>query len=203
MHRDLINQLFFAAWWGGHTAVTIPEAYLASYLGNELAGMGLQATLDLHMPPMVSSCGTTSDLEVQVGDVRVTLDYTFAGAPQTTVFFASLRVAVDVSLIPGPDGLNAITFAVQEVTQIGAQTMSSTGAGFLDELAVSLLFTEVMADLFISDYLGELVASYPATSVDVGAWVPGIPSGVDLTFQPLTLNVPGGHLQMGGIAKDL
>ena len=56
----------------------------------------------------------------------------------------------------------------------------------------------VLSELFIGELLTGVTTTLPTRVIDLGEWVPGLPLGSNVTFDPSQLDVLGSAMTVGG-----
>jgi len=196
--EDLVNQLLFALWWGGYFNVTMTNDVLGP-MAEQFGISALVLQTNPYLPPVITTCTEGDFAEVQIGALNLWASFDAGdGANGEMELFAHLRAAAAPVLTPGPDGLNHVGVQVISVEEVAADVVSSNGVvDGLDGLVEELIQVAVV-DLLISDYLSEILAAYPIPSADLGAFVPGVPMGSQVTFSPETLAPLYGYWLCGG-----
>ena len=194
--EDLVNQLLFALWWGGHMNVTLTDDLLGPVV-EEFGITGLVLHVDPYLPPVITTCAAENGVEVQVGALKLSASLDMDGSAGALELFGHLRVEAEPFLTPGPDGLNHVGIKVIAVEALAAEVISSEGVvDGMDGLVESLLKVAVV-DFLIGDYISEVLSAYPIPAVDLGAFIPGVPMGSEVTFDFQTL-VPSKGFWLGG-----
>jgi len=195
--ESVLNRFFFAVWWGGHTDVDLGGEQLAATVG-DLGLPGLSLNVDLHLPPVITGCTTSGDQELQLGDVLMTAGFDLDGQSQSVTFFASARIAVELQLVEAEDGLHTVAIEVGEVIEAVAQLMGTTGdSPLLDNLDHEFI-EAVLSQLFVGELLTGVTTTLPVRVIDLGEWVPGLPLGSNVAFDPSQLEVLGAAITVGG-----
>jgi len=93
LHDDIVNQLLFAAWWGGILHAEIAPSVFDAISASGPFGIGAVA-LEPHMPPVLTQCRADGTLQMQVGDLKVQAELEVNGAKGAVTAWASARVIV-------------------------------------------------------------------------------------------------------------
>ncbi len=197
VEEDAINQILFAVWAGGHLDMKLGEDVLGSFV----EGFGisdLSVEIDPYLPPVVTSCTPDGSLEVQLGDLFLSGDFTMAGASGELELFASAKVRITPQSQPGPDGVNQLGLVVEEVKVLAVQVVDAHGVAVGAEDLIEGLLVAVVVDTLVGDYLADLLSSYPIPSLDLADYIDGMPAGSTITFNPLTVVSTLGNLLVGG-----
>jgi hypothetical protein len=193
----IMNRFFFAVWWGGHMNINVDSAQLAESVG-DLGLPGLSLAVDPHLAPIVTGCTDTGGYELQLGDVLMKASFVLLGAVQSVTFYASARVGVTLQLVQTDEGLNTIGIEVGEVIEAVAQLVDTSGDSPLLDNIDHTFIEGVLSELFISEYLTGVGASVPSKVIDLADYVTGLPSGSNVAFDPVHLEVLGAAAVLGG-----
>ncbi len=178
--EDLINQMLFAVWQGGHMNVTLDD----DIVGQFVEGFGVtevNVTIDPFLPPVFTSCTPEKDAEVQLGDLHTVVSFKLGGDAGNIDLYATAAVEVDIDVNPAYP-VNELTLKVGNVTAMGIDVVSSGGIVEGSEALVEQLLTEIIVNVLIKNYLGELLAAYPIPTIDIGKFVPDMPPGSKVKF---------------------
>lgn len=200
VHEDLLNQVLYEAWKGGIMNVEVD----GDLIDVDLSGYGLtdvQVRVDPLLPPVVTSCRTPGQMEIQVGDANVKGTFTVGGGTGAVELFGSARVAVDLSVDMAPDP-NELTVTVLDIAQMGVDVVHSSGAVDGFDTLIEDLFATVVRNLLIEKVVSQTLASYPVPVVDLGPLVPGLPLGTEVTFEPASVGPDKGWMLVAGSVKS-
>ena len=198
LRDDLTNQILHALWRGGYMSLTLTDTELAPYLGS-YGVSGMTLTIDPHLPPTVTTCTPSGAAEVQLGDFAMQGTFQLNGNPATFWVWASIRAGMQVHVIPAPGGPSQIGGEVTDVLEFAVQVENTEGLGALGDTLLDVIMTEVVSDYLLSDLLTGMAAAYPIPAVDLGAIVPGMSSGSEVTFSPNSLEWKPGYLELRGV----
>lgn len=178
--EDLINQMLFAAWRGGHMNVTLDD----EIVGQFVEGFGVtdvNVVLDPFLPLVFSSCTPEGDAEVQLGDLHAVISFKLGGDAGSIDLYATAAVEVDIDVNPAYP-VNELTLKIGDVTAMGIDVVSSGGIVEGSETLVEQLLTEIIVNVLIKNYLGDLLAAYPIPFIDLQKFVPDMPTGSKVKF---------------------
>ena len=178
--EDLINQMLFAVWQGGHMNVTLDD----EIVGQFVEGFGVTdvyVTLDPYLPLVFTSCTAQGDAEVQLGDLYTNVAFKLGGDDGSIELYATAAVEVDIDINPAYP-VNELTLKIGDVTAMGIDVVSSGGIVEGSEGLVEQLLTEIIVNVLIKNYLGELLAAYPIPFIDLGQFLPDMPPGSKVKF---------------------
>ena len=194
--EDLVNQLLFALWWGGHMNVTLTNEVLGPVV-EQFGITALVLQVDPYLPPVITTCAAENGIEVQIGGLNLWASLDMGGGTGELELFGHIRVEAEPVLTVGPDGLNHVGIKVISVEELAAEVISSEGVvDGMDGLVEELLKVAIV-DFLIDDYLSEVLSAYPIPAVDLGDFIPGVPVGSEVTFDFQTLD-PGKGFWLGG-----
>lgn len=196
--EDVLNQVLFSAWWGGHLNVALS----ADLFGADLSGFGItggNVDTDPYLPPVLTSCTDDGAMELQIGDLALDVDLQGDTLSGTMKMVASARVAAVPTLTPDAvTGRNTIGLKLLGVRQLAVQVLEAQGNLQGSEGLVESLVSAVVVDLFAGQTLSDALGAYPIPVLDLGEYVSVVPSGTELTFNPLTAEFAEGYLLLGG-----
>jgi hypothetical protein len=195
--EDVLNQVLFALWWGGHMSISLD----ADLLGLPLEDYGLDGgnvETDPNLPPVLTTCTKDGKPEVQIGDLH--MDVTLAGdlMSGSVELLASVRVGVKPVLVPGDDGKNMISLEILGVRQIAAEVLGAQGDLVGSEELIESLVSVVLVDMLIGQLLSEALGAYPIPDVDLSNYITFLPPGSVVSFDPQTAEFDDGYLVLGG-----
>jgi len=197
LSEDLMNRALWALWASGALNLTLDE----TVLGDSVARFNLK-NVDLHLdpllPPVVTSCSTPGQLELQVGDLGVTAAFDLGGGPGQLDLFGTLRIAVLPVLVDGAEH-HELSLEVGEVQDLAFDVVHAEGTGTALSGLVETLLADVVRNVLLEKLVKDAIQAWPVPEIDLGAYVPGVPWGSVVTFDPETLApVDHGHLLLGG-----
>lgn len=191
--EDLINQILFQLWWGGHFTASITSDILDPLL-EDFQISGLVVKLDPYLPPIFTSCTASGKSEVQLGDANVWASFSMGDQNGEVELFASIKVETDVVA-----GEGALGLTVGEVTTLGLDVVSASGMMKGNEQLMEQLLTEVVVNVLIKDYLSEVLAAYPIPSINLGALMPDyFTPGTVVHFKPTGSSHDLGYILLTG-----
>ena len=191
--EDLVNQVLFQLWWGGHFTASITSDILDPLL-ESFDITGLVVKLDPYLPPLYTSCTPSGAPEVQLGDMNVWASFSMGSKNGEVELFASLKVGAEVVVTGGALGL-----AVGEVSELGLDVVSAQVMMKGNEELLEQLLTEVLVNILIKDYLADVLAAYPIPVINLGALVPDyFEPGTVVKFKPTNASSSHGFLLLTG-----
>ena len=199
LHDDLLNQVLFAAWWGGAIHVTIPNEVLQGFLTNfEIDLTDISLLIDPHLPPVISSCPGGKLLELHLGDLRAVLDAKLGGEPANAELWLSAKVQVEPQISTGEDGAAKLGLGLVGVPVFDYEVIGAGGIFEGAEAALDAILGSVVKSLLEDQIAGGLIPSFPIPSIDLGGIVPGLPMGTTLTIAPSKLGHTGAYTVLQG-----
>lgn len=197
--EDLVNQLLFALWWGGHLNFTIDGPTLGELVG--FGGLeGLEVTLEPHLPPIYTSCTDSGKGEIQLGDLSVVVSFTMGGDEGVIDMFVSALVEAEIVVVPKPDK-NSLGLAVGDVVALGIDVVETEGVVSGAENLMEQLLTDVVVNLLIKTYLVDVLAAFPIPYIDLGAFEGYFPEGTVVGFNPVAAQHILGFFVLSGNPK--
>ena len=161
VHDDLINQILFAAWWGGLLDMVVPLDQIVDPSTLELLGIGsledlgitdIEATTEFFLPPIITSCNDFDELKLEVGDIYVELNMKMLNEPVTIGVFASLAAAAEINIEQLPNGSHEFGLGIGEIDPLVVQVTyisdNLAGAeGFMMMLVQAILLPTLLEGL--------------------------------------------------------
>ncbi len=197
--EDLLNQILFAAWWGGQMDVTLDD----STLGDVLTDYGiteLSVVLTPYLPPVYTTCTPTGNGEFQMGDLHIDATFKMTGQPSTMELFASARAEVDIVVLSQPSG-KELALTVGQMSALGLDVIDAGGMVEGGEDLMEQLLSDLVVNVLLKTWLAGVVASYPIPEVDLGSYGTYFPQGTIVTFEPLAAEHEKGFLLLSGSVK--
>lgn len=184
VHEDLINQVLFALWWGGHMNVTLDEQLLGDFVG--AFGMkNLQVDVKPYLPPIYTTCTENGAPQMQMGDLYLDVTFEMNGQPAHLELYAAIKVETDINISPAFP-TNELGVNVGEVVASGIDVVAADGAVEGGEALMEELLTSIVVDVLLKTYIAEVVAAYPIPAVELGTLLPDyFPSNATVRFQIL------------------
>ncbi len=194
---DALNELLAMLWWNG-TLDNLPLDQLLGALGagggatgGGLGGLPVEIQgLALHflLPPIINDCGGDG-WELQVGDLGVDLDLSFGGIELK----ASLYVDASFQLyVEGQsDGLHVV---IGDANFLDIEVLSASSLGPLDIGSI----IELGLPALLGQVSGQDFGPVALPSVDLSAFIPGLPQGASLQLGNLDAVETDGYLIVGG-----
>lgn len=200
VHDDVINQLLFAAWWGGATHVDIPPSLLGA-LGTSEGIEKLSLKLAPLLPPVLTGCTPKGFLQLQLGDAGVSIDFELNGAPGGAEIFVSAALTANVVATPGPDGTVNLGIEILSLDVFDFQVMSASGFLVGSEPLIEVLVGTVVVDVIADKIAGGFAQSFPVPKFDLSKVLDTLPAGTSIGFAPKSLGRDGGYTVLsGGVA---
>jgi len=197
-HLDMLNEFFFVLWWTGCFQLELEEVDLAEVDLSSIGITDLAVATDFWLPPILDDCSATGSIEVQVGDLLVTMSFELMGAPITVTAFVTAKLDAVLAGKGSQLGLQILA-----ATDIGTQVMDVDGdIGFLGSvLQFEDLVEGILVPTIIESVSNEALASFPLPEVDLSALVPGIPLGSTRSLDNLGVDVTNGYALCDGELK--
>ncbi|MEC9070854.1 MAG: hypothetical protein VX938_00685, partial [Myxococcota bacterium] len=201
LSQDVVNQFLFALWWGGQLDVDLGGDALAGAVdGVNISN--LQVNIDPLLPPVVTTCGESGDLELQLGDVLADASFELNGTPASFSLYTSLRVGLDITVIPTPEGGGELAIDPQKISFFDYQLMSTDGLGAIGEIVIDGMMDTLVQQYLVTELLSGLTKAYPIPVVDISPWISGVSSGTKLTLVPQAVTWEPGQLHLGGQIQE-
>jgi hypothetical protein len=202
VHEDLANQFLFSMWRGGSMKLKITDSELAQFRTTQgLTGVILE--IDPAMPPIATTCTSDGALELQLGDVYVSASFDYSGLAVDLKAWLSARARIAVVVEPPVgNGPNQVGVKLVGVEQVDYQLLEVEGLGPGGESVISALLSDELIAFFVENYVTGAVAAFPLPTVNLNAFVPGVPAGTTLQFNPTKLALDSGYLEVIGNVEN-
>ena len=198
VHEDLINHFLYVTWRGGLAKMQLTDEIVGPYIG-DLGVRDVDMSAELTLPPVLTTCTETGQLEVQFGDVYAQGSFSYAGAPVELKGFASARCNVQFKIKEIPDEANQLGIELLDVLQMAVEIQEIEGMDETAELLVAELLSDSMLNLIVNKYLSEVSQSYPLPIIDLDTWLSELNlAKSELTLEMETINLDHGHMVVGG-----
>ncbi len=197
VHDDVVNQALFAAWWGGVMNVPVDQVIIDALIP-ELPVAALKVTLDPKLVPVLTSCTQNGKTQVQVGDMRVITQFEFEGETVVVEAFVSAIFEVELAAAAAENATIDIGFGVTEAQTLEFEVISASGAVEGAENLLQLIMESVVENLVIETVSNGVFQSFPIPQLDLGAFIPGLPSDTVLAFYPQALKRDNGYTVLTG-----
>jgi hypothetical protein len=196
---DLLNQILFAAWWGGALNVTLDSETLGD-MGDTLDGYGITEptiALDFFMPPMLSDCNPDQLIRFAIGDLYIDAKFKMLGQPISMGVFATAMGEAQIKLVETDEG-PSFALTVKEISVFEYEIASVT-EGFEDLIPIveELLQGEVLQGA-LQEIAGQSFGGISLPEIDLAALLPGVAAGTKLNIVPTELFRKSGHTEMTG-----
>jgi len=177
INDDLFNQILFAAWRTGVFELPLPQDLMPTDALEKYGIADLDVTVDLLLPPIITSCNPNENIMLQIGDINVHAMMTVFGNPVEFDIFASAEAYVDMVTNPEGFGIEIGDFS-KLITEVVVLSEEFSGAADFIE---SLLGDEVVPNLF-SALNDSAIGGFPIPSIDLSGLADGIPPGTELAI---------------------
>jgi len=199
---DLLNQVLFAAWWGGALNLKLTAEQLGG-AGDTLAGYGIadpSISLDFFLSPMLSDCNGDKALRFGVGDLYVLASFKMMGQSITVGLFATLIGDASIALEDGEGG-PAFSLTVGEISVFDYEIVSVTeGYEGLKPIIEELLAGDAVQGA-LGQIAGQSFGGIQLPEIDLAGLVPGIPPGTKLSIKPTSLARVAGTTELVGVLE--
>jgi len=202
LHDDLLNQLMFAAWWGGAIHLTLPETLIESLMSNvELALTNVKLTLDPRLPPVITSCTDSGNMELHLGDMRLDVQFDLAEKPASAELYLSAKVEVVPTTVLGEDGNLNVALEIADLVAFEYQLVAAGGIFEGVEAGIDTLLGNVLVDMLMEQIAAGFTPSFPIPSIDIGGIVEGLPPGTTISLSISDLSRKGAYTVLSGGLK--
>jgi len=189
IHDDLLNEVLYAAWYGGLLDMTLPlEQFIdMDSIGDlgfgSLEDMGIKdivVSTEFFLPPIITSCNDPWDelMEFQIGDIYIELSMKMLNEPVTVGLFATMAAQAIIEVQDMGDhqeislAIGEIDPMVMQVTHISDNLKGAEG--FMTMIIQGMLLPSLLGS-FAEDSL----ASFPLPVIDIsGLAAQYLPPGI-------------------------
>jgi len=198
LHDDFINQLLFGVWEGGTLALHLGPEEAAGLVGD----FGLRdahITVDALLPPVFDSCGAdgTSVMErVQLGDLWLEAEASFAGEPIHLGLWILTEAPVTVAFAPNADGALQARLVLGELDPMWMEVVINEGRFAADDQAVVGLVQSQLVPRLLSTVADS--ATFTLPSIDLGALTSAVPAGTIINLDVRQVGRDNAYLTVQG-----
>lgn len=196
---DFLNQVLFAAWWGGALNVTLDSATLGD-MGDTIAGYGITdpvIALDFFLAPMLSDCNPEQVMRFAIGDLYINAKFKMLGQPITMGVFATAMGEAEIALVDSENG-PSFEMTVKSISVFEYEIASVTeGFEELIPIVEELLQGELVQGA-LQQIAGVSFGGITMPEIDLAALLPGVPAGSKLSIVPTELFRKSGYTEMTG-----
>ncbi|MFO0746088.1 MAG: hypothetical protein U1F43_10490 [Myxococcota bacterium] len=199
VRTDLVNETFFAAWWGGLLNGPLDLSALSGG-SSPIPVDNMQVELSWLLPPIVNDC-EKSGLLAQVGDMYVTLTGDVLGSPVSVTMYVDLTTTVSFVSHPAnengngqPAGLGVMLGALTG-SEVEVMTLDDGGLGEIFDLRSIL---ENLPSLLGGFITGQEIGPIQLPSTDLSTLLPGVAPGTSLGLGDLEVLTQEGYVILGG-----
>ena len=197
---DMMNQMLFAAWYGGAFEMPLPASFLGDVDLTEYGVVLNDLTVSFMLPPVLSSCNFEENLILGIGDMKVHVSLVLFDQPLEITAFASGEILAELVVQEGLDG-NTLGIALDEVILFDVE-VEEVSAGFENaQAAVEELIDQFLAPDFLTSFGGEALGGIPIPSIPLDGFTDAVPKGTELTLDLKKVYRLGGRSVMAGNAK--
>ena len=177
IHDDLLNEVFYSAWYAGLLDMELPLDTLLDpdALGDlgigsleDLGFKDMKARTEFFLPPIITSCNDPWDeiLQLQVGDLYVELEMKLLNEPVTMGMFVSLAAEALIEIVDAGDH-QEISIAIGEIDPVVAQiTYVSEGLAGAEGI-MTMLVQGLVLPMILEAFTDGALASFPLPVIDI------------------------------------
>ncbi len=122
------------------------------------------------------------------------------GQPASVDAWVSAAVEVDLEAEAAPDATVSFTFGVVRLISSGFQVLATTGPLEGAEALIEAVLHEVVTGLIADTLSGGVFHSFPVPHLDLGGYIPGLPAGTIVSFDPNAVGRKDGYVMLTGKA---
>ncbi len=182
LHDDFFNQVPFALFWAGVLTLPIPESMLGGVDLSSYNITDLAVSLDLWLPPILSTCNDQAALRLQIGDLGVRIDMKLFGVPVQMQIYASLEAAARLEAVDGANG-KELSIAIDEPTFLDLEIASLAGGLVGAEDSLGTLIREQLIPKVLESMTGKALGSFPIPEIDLSGMIDGLPPDTKIAIE--------------------
>jgi hypothetical protein len=182
LHDDFFNQIPYALFWAGALTLPVPASMLGSVDLSSYGITDMNLSIDLMLPPILSTCNDQNALRLQIGDLGVVVDMKLFGTPVQMQMFASLEAAARLEAVDTPTG-KQISIAVDSPSFIDIEIASLSGGLVGAEDTLGNLIRTTLIPQLLASLTGESLGTFPIPSLDLSGMIEGLPAGTAISIE--------------------
>jgi len=198
---DFGNEALYSIWYSGAITLDLTEDDLGDLDLSEYGLENLSLKTDLNYAPVLHSCGTGEQMELQVGDAFIHAKFFMMNMNWDIKIYLYLVLEAMPSLIENEETgeieigivIGELKVAEVDVVEVGEDLKGK-------ETMVEDLFAGVLIPTLMDQLLGEL-GGFALPSFDLSGLADGIPEGTEISVDLQELGVDSGYLVVGGKLK--
>jgi len=197
LYDDLLNQIPFSLFWGGLFTIPVPPETMS---GLDLSDMGLELNsldLDFLLPPILTDC-QKEDYVAQIGDISTVIGLVFMGKEMLIDLFASVEIAVDFTLVQGPNGQEVGAEVTPTMVEVDVADVSVVGATPEQAEALKAMIESMIGTQLMAVFDQQIAASFPIPDMDLTGLHPMIPPGTKIKIDAKALERKWGYTVFSG-----
>jgi len=168
--------------------------------GLDLSDMGLELNsldLDFLLPPILTDC-QKEDYVAQIGDISTVIGLVFMGKEMLIDLFASVEIAVDFTLVQGPNGQEVGAEVTPTMVEVDVADVSVVGATPEQAEALKAMIESMIGTQLMAVFDQQIAASFPIPDMDLTGLHPMIPPGTKIKIDAKALERKWGYTVFSG-----
>ena len=198
---DFGNEALYSIWYSGAITLDLTEEDLGDLDLTQYGLENLSIKTDLYYAPVLHTCGTGDQMELQVGDAFIHAKFFMMNMNWDIKIFLYLVLEASLSLVENEEtGETEIGFQVGElkVAEVDVVEVGEDLKG--KETMVEDLFAGVLIPTLMDQLLGGL-GGFALPSFDLSTLADTIPAGTEISVDLQELAIDKGYLVVGGKLK--
>jgi hypothetical protein len=177
LHDDLLNQIFYAGWYGGALEFLLGEQDIPDLANlTEFGVSNLVVQVSFMLPPTLNDCGPDGKLRMQFGDIHIHGSLSLAGQPLETDAYASASAVISVGMVNTTSG-PVLSFTIEDLEQVDLEVESVSSGGAAAKYALTALIEGSLLPVFFDTLATGFTTTVPIPEIDMSGAGSGLPPG--------------------------
>jgi len=182
LHDDFFNQIPYALYWAGTLTLPVPASMLGSVDLSSYGISDLSLSIDMWLPPILSTCNDQQALRLAIGDLGILVNMKLFGSPVQMQLYTSLEAAAHLEAVDTPTG-KQLSIAVDTPSFIDVEIASLSGGLVGAEDTLGNLIRTTLIPQLLSSLTGKALGTFPIPSIDLSQMITGLPPGTDISIE--------------------
>jgi hypothetical protein len=195
---DMLNQMFFAVWYGGSLNFSLGEAEIGG--GGTMATFGIGDLLidvSFMLPPVLTNCTPDDQYRLQVGDIHMHASMALNGFPLEFDAYASTSAKV-VMAIDNTGASPALQFSIQSLDIADLEVASVSAGGPAAKFALTELIQATLMPMIFEMLTEGFVTSFPIPAIELDGIADDLPPGAGFHINGKTVYRNSGYSVLSG-----
>ena len=138
------------------------------------------------------------DYVAQIGDISTVIGLVFMGKEMLIDLFASVEIAVDFTLVQGPNGQEVGAEVTPTMVEVDVADVSVVGATPEQAEALKAMIESMIGTQLMAVFDQQIAASFPIPDMDLTGLHPMIPPGTKIKIDAKALERKWGYTVFSG-----